>query len=154
MKDKLEPNMYVRTKNGNIRKIVELTNTKFIDEPDYYVDKVLIDIEQNEREDTIYMQKWLFNEDIVKASYNIIDLIEEKDLLEIEYFSLRYKKRVTRLFEVTYKEERFINLDNAKCQFMLIDNDWTDNDKKLEPIIKSIITKEMLSSVEYRMETD
>ena len=150
----LSVGMYVRTEKGNIRKIVELTNTKFIDEPDYYVDKVLIDIEQNEREYTIYMQKWLFNEDIVKASYNIIDLIEEKDLLEIEYFSLRYKERVTRLFEVTYKEGRFINLDNAKCQFMLIDNDWTDKDKELEPIIKSIITKEMLSSVEYRMETD
>ena len=151
---KLEPNMYVRTKNGNIRKIVELTNTKFIDEPDYYVDKVLIDIEQNEIEDTIYMEKWLFNEDIVKSSLNIIDLIEEKDLLEIEYFSLRYEKRVTRLFEVTYKEGRFINLDNAKCQFMLIDNDWTDNDKELEPIIKSIVTKEMYSSVEYRLRDD
>ena len=57
MKLELKENMYIRTKNGNIRKIVELTNTKFIDEPDYYVDKVLIDIEQNEREDTIYMEK-------------------------------------------------------------------------------------------------
>ena len=84
MKDKLEPNMYVRTKNGNIRKIVELTNTKFIDEPDYYVDKVLIDIEQNEREDTIYMEKWLFNEDIVKSSLNIIDLIEVGDYVNGE----------------------------------------------------------------------
>ena len=88
---------------------------------------------------------------ITKASHNIIDLIEEKDLLEIEYFSLRYEKRVTRLFEVTYKEERFINLDNAKCQFMLIDNDWTDNDKELKPVIKSIVTKEMFSSISYEV---
>lgn len=78
---KSEVGMYVRTKNGNIRKIVELTNTKFIDEPDYYVDKVLIDIEQNEREDTIYMEKWLFNDDIIKASYNITDLISRFDLV-------------------------------------------------------------------------
>ena len=87
----------------------------------------------------------------VIASHNIIDLIEEKDLLEIEYFSLRYEKRVTRLFEVTYKEGRFINLDNAKCQFMLIDNDWTDNDKELEPIIKSIVTKEQFESMAYKV---
>lgn len=89
--------------------------------------------------------------EIQKASYNILDLIEKGDLLEIEYFSLRYEKRVTRLFEVTYKEGRFINLDNAKCQFMLIDNDWTDNDKELEPIIKSIVTKQQFSSIEYRL---
>ena len=89
--------------------------------------------------------------EIEKASYNIIDLIEERDLLEIEYFSLRYEKRVTRLFEVTYKEGIFITLDNAKCRFMLTDNDWTDNDKELEPIIKSIVTKEQFSSIEYRL---
>ena len=90
--------------------------------------------------------------DIIKASHNIMDLIEEEDLLEIEYFSLRYEKRVTRLFEVTYKEGKFINLDNAKCQFMLIDNDWTDNDKELKPIIKSIVTKEQFESMKYSLE--
>ena len=37
---------------------------------------------------------------------------------------------------------------------MLIDNDWTDNDKELEPIIKSIVTKEMFSSMEYRLGDD
>ena len=106
-----------------------------------------------ENDGSIYQGEYT-KENVIKASYNIIDLIEEKDLLEIEYFSLRYEKRVTRLFEVTYKEGRFINLDNAKCQFMLIDNDWTDNDKELEPIIKSIVTKEMYSSVEYRLGDD
>ena len=111
-----------------------------------YIVKVLNVKEDWIETDTKFITR-TFPKDFVKASHNIINLIEEKDLLEIEYFSLRYEKRVTRIFEVTYKEGRFINLDNAKCQFMLIDNDWTDNDKELEPIIKSIVTKEMYSSV-------
>lgn len=147
MKDKLEPNMYVRTEKNifKIKKIndefITIMNTQYVLHHSkftghyYFCD-----------DDEVYT--------IGKASHNIIDLIEEKDLLEIEYFSLRYEKRVTRLFEVTYKEGRFINLDNAKCQFMLIDNDWTDNDKELEPIIKSIVTKEMYSSVKYRLGDD
>ena len=142
MKDKLEPNMYVRLVNDVedivvINKIANVFETTILTEND----------------GSIYQGEYT-KENVIKASYNIIDLIEEKDLLEIEYFSLRYEKRVTRLFEVTYKEGRFINLDNAKCQFMLIDNDWTDNDKELEPIIKSIVTKEMYSSVKYRLGDD
>ena len=138
MKDKLEPNMYVRTKRGTFDRFM---TSKKIESLTWYTfeDRGSITNPENY---------------IIKASHNIIDLIEEKDLLEIEYFSLRYEKRVTRLFEVTYKEGRFINLDNAKCQFMLIDNDWTDNDKELEPIIKSIVTKEMYSSVKYRLGDD
>ena len=138
MKDKLEPNMYVRTKRGTFDRFM---TSKKIKSLTWYTfeDRGSITNPENY---------------IIKASHNIIDLIEEKDLLEIEYFSLRYEKRVTRLFEVAYKEGRFINLVNAKCQFMLIDNDWTDDDKELEPIIKSIVTKEMYSSVKYRLGDD
>ena len=139
---KLEVGMYVRLENDVediviINKIANVFETTILTEND----------------GSNYQGEYT-KENVIKASYNIIDLIEEKDLLEIEYFSLRYEKRVTRLFEVTYKEGRFINLDNAKCQFMLIDNDWTDNDKELEPIIKSIVTKEQFSSMEYRLGDD
>ena len=135
MKDKLEPNMYVRTKRGTFDRFM---TSKKIKSLTWYTfeDRGSITNPENY---------------IIKASHNIIDLIEEKDLLEIEYFSLRYEKRVTRLFEVTYKEGSFINLGNAKCQFMLIDNDWTDNDKELEPIIKSIVTKEQYESMQYEV---
>ena len=142
---KLEVGMYVRTPKG-IAKIEEIaedrTEIYFNCDTGLSISFIKKDFTQEE------MAKFY------KHSHNIINLIEEKDLLEIEYFSLRYEKRVTRIFEVTYKEGRFINLDNSKCQFMLIDNDWTDNDKELEPIIKSIVTKEMYSSVKYRVETD
>ena len=88
---------------------------------------------------------------IVKSSPNIIDLIEENDLITIEYYSLRYSERVTRLFEVTYKDDEYIVLDNAKCSFMLKNNDFNRKDKQLEPIIKSIVTKEQFSQMEYKV---
>lgn len=128
----LKEGMYVRY-NGQIMKITELgyNNETFMSNGNGWFS--------------------LYN---CKASHNIIELLEEKDLLEIEYFSLRYKKRVTRLFEVTFKDERYINLDNAKCQFMLIDNNWSNSDKKLEPIIKSIVTKEQFSQISYNLPKD
>jgi hypothetical protein len=123
---------YVRTKNGNIRKIVELSNTKFIDDPDCYVDKVLINIEQNKIEDTIYMEKWLFDEEIIKSSPNIIDLIEVGDYIN---------------------GHRVIDfmLENGKRKGIIVDADiWGfDIDE-----IKSIVTKEMYSSVEYKVESE
>ena len=121
----LSVGMYVRTKNGNIRKIVELTNTKFIDEPDYYVDKVLIDIEQNEREDTIYMEKWLFNEDIVKASYNIIDILEVGDYVNG--------------WKVLYWT------DGTK----IVDDGYATNLDKID--IKSIVTHEQMEQMAYKV---
>ena len=133
MENKLAVGIYVRTKNGNIRKIVELTNTKFIDEPDYYVDKVLIDIEQNEREDTIYMEKWLFNEDIVKASHNIIDLIEVGDYVNgyPVYETIEYP-------------------DNTRAIVIADDNKsiiWEESSQ----YIKSILTKEQFESMSYEV---
>ncbi len=121
---------YVRTKDGIIwkpNKIEEIEGKWFFD--DYY---------------------W-YNKDYIKSSPNIIDLIEEGDLVKIEYYSLRYEERVTRLFEVYYKDNKFMNLGNTKCEFMLVDGDFNDNDKQLKPIIKSIVTKEQFDSMEYRI---
>ena len=136
---KLEVGQFARLKSGYICKIININ--------DFREPNMKYGVEANYLKDVMFIG----DDDVVKASYNIIDLIEEKDLLEIEYFSLRYEKRVTRIFEATYKEGRFINLDNAKCQFMLIDNDWTDNDKELEPIIKSIVTKKQMEQMAYKV---
>lgn len=91
------------------------------------------------------------NRTIIKSSPNIIDLLEEQDLVKIEFYSPRYEERVTRLFEVTFKDEQYINLDNAKCQFMLTNGNWSWRDKKLNPVIKSVITREQIEKVEYRI---
>ena len=88
---------------------------------------------------------------IFKSSQNIIELFEEHDLIVIEYYSSRYKERVTRLFEVDYKDKEFMTLKNAHCDFMLRNNEFNDKDKKLKPIIKSIVTKEQFESIEYKV---
>lgn len=100
--------------------------------------------------DTINGYQNYFTE-LIKSSPNIIDLIDVGDLIRIEYYSLRYEERVTRLFEVTFKDKKYINLNNSKCDFMLIDGDFNKSDKELEPIIKSIVTKEQFSSMEYKI---
>ena len=136
---------YVRTKRGQIYKITDLKgyyeNDKLIEDRQYvYIDN--------------HFSGWdlgQFKELIIKSNPNIIVLFEEHDLVVIEYYSLRYDERVTRLFEVTYKDNKNIILDNAKCSFMLINNDFNDEDKKLEPIIKSIVTKEQFSQMEYKV---
>ena len=127
----IKENMYVRTDKGEIKKVFQY------DEQD-----------NNPLFCTLNCYATMKGT-ISKSSYNIIDLIEVGDLLKIEYYSLRYEERVTRLFEVTYKDERYINLSNAKCEFMLIENEFNKGDKELEPIIKSILTKEQFEQIEY-----
>ncbi len=91
------------------------------------------------------------NRTIIKSSPNILELLEEHDFITIEYYSLRYDERVERIFEVDYKDNEFTTLKNAYCGFMLKNNEFNDNDKALEPIIKSIVTKEQFSQMEYRI---
>lgn len=142
MVNKMKTGDYVRIKDKTgwcrIGKIVKIG--MFI-EPDI---KYCIDIQG---EDYLYPPKDI----IVKSSPNIIELFEEHDLVVIEYYSLRYNERVTRLFEVTYKDNKNITLENAKCSFMLTNNDFNDKDKKFEPIIKSVVTKEQFESMEYKI---
>ena len=135
---KLEVGMYVRTKNGNIRKIVELANPRCIDEPDYYVDKVLINIEQNPIEDTIYMEKWLFNEEIVKSSLNIIDLIEVGDYVN--------GTKVTSISGTRYDK------NDLHCYCDYCQNEKTGKWLMIPAKdIKSIVTKEQFASIEYKV---
>lgn len=72
MKDKLEVGMYVRTKKG-IAKIIDR-----ILEPDHYYFKMWITDKFLEiNDDTEYISEV----DVIKASYNIIDLIEKNDYI-------------------------------------------------------------------------
>lgn len=139
----LKEMMYVRfkDKNGNtyIRLITKLANE--------YPQK-LYGIEIDKK---VHYQNYLSQKNILKASFDILDLIEEGDLIEIEYFSPRYKGRVTRLFEVAYLDEKYITLENSRCDFMLTNKKFSKGDEELEPMIKRIITKEQLDSVAYRI---
>ena len=149
----LKEGMYVRTDEG-IAKVIEKRKNPYGEETIFIIDKPFMyhftDFLRT-AEDMIDVN---FEEDtnqIKGASNNIIDLIEEGDLVRIEYFSLRYERRVTRLFEVTSKSKTYTCLDNSKCSFMLINNEFSEEDKELSPIIKSIVTKEQFSSMEYKV---
>lgn len=133
---KLEVEMYLRTKDG-------------------IIDKVIIDYNghcanPNCEYKHISCAKNYYDEDTVtKASYNIIDLIEVGDLVEIEFYSPRYEKRITRLFEVDFKNNSHITFNNAHCQLNIVDGIWSDAD--LKPVFKSIVTKEQFENAKYRI---
>lgn len=103
---KIEVGMYVRFKEDSgadnlIDKIVEIDfNASF----QYACTRPLVYLEKN---DCIYLDE-LKQAIKGKPSYNIIDLIEDKDFCEIEFYSPRYEKRITRVFQVDYIVENNI----------------------------------------------
>lgn len=139
---KLEVGQFVRFKDkrGNeyIRKIVEIPEDNRY--ASLYLDK-----------DANY-SKGLSIKNVIKGSYNIIDILEEGDLVEIEFYSPRYETRVTRLFEVEFRNADSINFANVHCQLYILNGCWSNEDKKLKPIFKSIVTHGQLEQMTYKVE--
>ena len=125
-----EHKKFVRTKNGKLYSAIKYEN-----------DKVYF---SNNSEDYITMNQ------ISIASDNIEDLFEEHDFLEIEFYSARYDKRVSRLFEIEYIRGNTYSLQNAHMYFSVYNGEWTDIE--LKPIIKGIITRELISQIEFKTE--
>lgn len=137
---KLEIGMYVRYKRGGMG---------YIDPADK-IGKIINQVNDSD----IYEldnNNCIFENDVVKASFNIIDLIEEQDLVEIEFYSQRRKKRITRLFEVDFIYDNDITFDNAHCQLNIIGGSWSNADKRLKPVFKSVVTKEQFEDMKYRI---
>ena len=89
---------------------------------------------------------------IVKHSPNLIDdIIEDNDFCKIEFYSPRYKKRVTRIFEVS-KIDEYITFENMHCDLFMKNGEWGNHDKELNPVIKEIYTKEMMESISYKVD--
>lgn len=86
-----------------------------------------------------------------KSSANIRDLIEENDLVKIEYYAPSYEERITRIFVVDFKNENDIAFENSHCNLNIFDNEWSKHDIKLNPVIKGIITHEQFESMEYKI---
>ena len=86
-----------------------------------------------------------------KVSENLIDIIEDEDFCKIEFYSPRYEKRGTRIFEVS-KIDEYITFENMHCDLFMINGEWSNNDKRLNPVIKEIYTKEMIESISYKVE--
>ena len=109
---KVEPNMYVRTKWGYICKLININ--------DFREPSMKYGVEANYLRDIMFIG----DEDILKTSYNIIDLIEVGDYVNG--------------FPVIHKEN-----DILKCGLLV---QFNENE------IKSIVTKEQFESMSYRME--
>lgn len=105
MKDKIEVNEYVRTDKGNIGKVVEIRlglnkNTEFYQ--------------------TIYMLDnglWTILDYIVKHRKKLIDLIEDKDIVEIElseeFVEKKDKKKFIQIGDIYTKETLQKDIDNG-----------------------------------------
>lgn len=134
----------------------EIKVNEFIRTKDGVIDKVIIDYKgkcnnPNCNRKHISCEKNYYNEDeIVKHSPNLIDIIEDEDFCKIEFYSPRYEKRGTRIFEVS-KIDEYITFENMHCDLFMINGEWSNNDKRLNPVIEEIYTKEMMESISYKV---
>lgn len=139
---RLENGMYLRNYYGRIAKV------------EYIVD------------DIVYCDNWLYKscsdtfdfikleeieEEIEKTSFNVIDLLEKRDLVEIEYYSPRIEKRISRLFEVDYKDEKSMSFTNFHFQFLILDGNFSKKFEELKPVIKAVITRKQLDRELYKV---
>lgn len=85
-----------------------------------------------------------YNPDYVSQA-DILSTLNNGDLVEIEFISLREDRRVVRLFEVEDKNNHSYGLRNNHMSFTVWVNEFVD--KQYEPIIKSVIRKEDLDKI-------
>ena len=123
--DTLKPNMYVRTKKG-IAKIIGKNDDIRHCYPNAYITDTYLEI----NDDTEYV----YEEDIVKASYNIIDILEVGD----------YVSTVTGECAVIAGVYNDINSKKYLRLCNCIGDYYEDN-------IKSIITHEQMEQMAYKV---
>lgn len=124
---------YVRTKWGDIERIVRIDN-----------DNIIVDIEEDE--DGREYSKMCYKDDIIKSRPNIKDLIEAGDYVNghrvcDSSYGLIIVAPTTDIWEMNSIKDEFKNNDL-----------FVEKIYKLEDIeIKSIITKEQFESMEYKV---
>ena len=121
---KLEPNMYVRTNCGYICKIININ--------DFREPSMKYGVEASYLKDIMFIE----DDDILKASHNIIDLIEVGDYVNGE--------------KVDYIDD----CDGAMREYYYDYEDASIDVGHYFEEIKSIVTKEQFSSIEYRLGDD
>ena len=128
MNDKIEVEEYVRTKKKGIFKVLSIRQTPY----GYYCGTV-----DNDKIKTFTIGKGgnaEIKNDIVKHSKNIIDLIEVGDIVTYWIDTQSYNGWVKNFVDIELLKEMKENF--------------------IEEDIKSIVTKEVFASAEYRVETD
>ena len=120
---KLKPNMYVRTKDNGIGKIIE-----YINNPTHYFFKCY-KLDRN----CINCEEYITESDVLKASHNIIDLIEVGDFVNGE---------IVIGFGTFYYDDGTIERTS-----LTLDRTVTC----LNSEIKSVITHEQMEQMEYKV---
>ena len=125
----LRPGMYIRTKDGYIRYIIDIIFPRYKN-PEWFL---LLDGKPFDTRDLAEIGK-----NIAKYSFNLIDLIEVGD------YANGYKiLEIVKGFKVIVDK---LELNTRDGIYHL--KQFTNNE------IKSIVTKEVFKANEYRMETD
>lgn len=125
--EKINIDMYIRTKDGKIDKILELNKS--------YVKGV-------SQKDELYAYDI---DNIVKASYNITDLIEVGDIITFNFSNDVYK--------VLCVPNKKVGCEDFYFEYD-ISQEFEDLRMKPEMVkgqIKSIITKEQMEQMEYKV---
>ena len=127
---------YVRTKTG-IHKVFKINENATVWK--YYCDK-----KPTGEWDSSYEYIKIKDDDIIKSSPNIIDLIQEGDILKVNDFKDVYTIYEVEMFRNPYTNEKYLG----------IRNDIGKKPKRLYeiPLVNlSIITKEQYESMEYKV---
>lgn len=141
---KIEVGMYVRTDRVGIERIYKIDNNK----TKY---KYLFKLKHQDDDGCIDLGVLCDDNIIGEPSFNVIDLLKIGDLVEIEFYSPRYETRVTRLFEVDVKDDDNMMFANAYCRLYILKGNWSNEDKELKPVFKSIVTKEQFEQMKYNI---
>ena len=120
---KLEVGQFVRLKSGYICKIININ--------DFREPNMKYGVEANYLKDVMFIG----DDDVVKASYNIIDILEVGDYVN-----------GSKVIEIE-KDYKFI--DNEIRDILWLDN--KRNNAVWKETIKSIVTKEQFSSMAYKL---
>jgi hypothetical protein len=138
----IEQGMYVRY-DGEIGKIISMYDKECT------LDIMWFDYHYEEMANIIIKL-----EDIKKASFNIIDLIEIGDSVELEYYIAKYRKRIKRIFEVEIDKD-YIFFKNVRCDFTYALAKCESKfirSKGYNIKIKSILTHEQLEVNKYEVQ--
>lgn len=93
---------------------------------------------------------------IKNHSKNIIELLEDNDIVTLEYYVAKYRIRITRIFEISkVLKLNCIKFNNVNCDFSynVEENKWI-NGKGYNVKIKTILTKEQFEQNCYKVKED
>ena len=130
--------MHVRTDDGRIGKFEK-----------YVFNNLILNLE------TCDGHEFVPEDHFVNGSCNPIDLLEDEDMVVIEYYVAKYRQRISRVFDCTLyksKDEEIVIFENKHCDW------WYNKTKKrwinakgYNPKLKYIVTKEQFESCKYEV---